>query len=222
MKPTWLIAATLGLCVVLCPAADADNGPASMPLNLKAEQGSDFFTFFHLAEAGAPIVIGASQAWHSFRPSGPAFHDLVELDVLAKADGTIGAASLGVDRSFIDDPNNGIFARDLVKSFLAWTDRTPSVQLKDLIANIADLSGARRTIFIRGDPPPPPPLDATGAYDVYRGRSQRAAFTDNSLSFTFANFPGALPSQGMFQALAGQDQTKPGRGWLRLDVRFGQ
>lgn len=220
MKLTaWVIAATLGCCIV--SAARADKAPTtSMPLNLKTEQGSDFFTFFHLAEAGVPTALGASQAWHSFRPSGPAFHDLVEIDVLADADGTIGVASLGLDRSFIDDPRNGIFARDIVKSFLAWTDRKPSPQLSGLIANLADLSSSGGPVIImRGTAPPPPPPDATGGYGVYLGHDQRADFADGNISLAFTNFPGALPAKGMFQAVAGQD--RPGRGWLRIDVRFG-
>lgn len=214
----WVIAAALGCCIVC--AARADNPTTSMPLHLKTEQGSDFFTFFHLAEVGVPTTVGASQAWHSFRPSGPAFHDLVELDVLAAADGTIGAASLGLDRSFIDDPRNGIFARDIVKSFLAWTDRKPSPPLSGLISNLADLSSSGGSVIImRGPAPPPPPPDATGGYGVYLGHNQHADFADDGMRLAFTNFPGTLPSEGMVQAVAAQDQTKP--GWLRIDVRFG-
>lgn len=215
----WVIAAALGCCIVC--AARADNPTTSMPLHLKTEQGSDFFTFFHLAEVGVPTAVGASQAWHSFRPSGPAFHDLVELDVLAAADGTIGAASLGLDRSFIDDPRNGIFARDIVKSFLTWTDRKPSPQLSSLIANLADLSSSGGTVIImQGTAPTPRPPDATGGYGVYLGRDRHAAFADDGIRLAFTNFPGALPAKGMFQAVAGPDE--PGRKWLRIDVRFGK
>jgi hypothetical protein len=217
--PAWILGTVLICCIVPTLHAESAAPATSMPLNLKTEQGSDFFTFFHLTETGAPVAGAASEAWHSFRPSGPAFHDLVELDVLAKPDGTIDAVSLGMDRSFIDDPTNGIFARDLAKSFLAWVDRTPSPQLNGLIANLADLSASGGRILMRGPAPPPPPADATGGYDAYLGRAPRAAFSDGAISFTFANFPGALPPAAIFQA--GQEPTKPGPGWFRLDVRFG-
>lgn len=216
----WIIR-TLIFCIALDAPLRAASAAPTMPtpLNLKIEQNSDFFRFFHLVEVGAPTPLGASQAWHSFRPDGLAFHALVELDVLANGDGTIGAASFGIDRSFIDDPRNGVFARDIVKSFLIWTDRSPSDELKSLISNLADLSHSGTMIIMRGAAPPSPPPDATGAYAVYLGHSQRAAFTDNGISFTVSNFPGALPAHGMFEPVTAQDQTKP--DWLRLDVRFG-
>jgi len=192
---------------------------ASPPLNLKAEQGSDFFTFFHLSEAGVPAN-AAPSAWHAFRPSGPAFHDLVELDVLTSPDGTIGAAYLGLDRAFVDDPQNGVFARDIVKSFLAWMDRKPSPRLGSLIANLADLSNSGTVILMRGAPPAPPPPDGTGTYGVYLGRDQSARFSDDAIELALTNFPGKLPREGLFQAVAGQERPTPGPAWLRIDVRF--
>jgi len=138
------IVATLA-CIFALPAAWADNAGeqvTSMPLNLESERGSEFFTWFHLAPVGTPIAVDGSQAWHSFRPTGSAFQALVEVDVLSEADGKIEGASLGLDRSFIDDPRNGVFARDIAKSFMAWAVRKPSPAVSILIANIDDLSSA--------------------------------------------------------------------------------
>lgn len=217
-RATWFIA-TLASCIAFA-SAHADNGtPATpMPLNLQTEQGSDFFTFFNLEPVGAPISAGGSQAWHSFRPSGAVFRKLVELDVLTAANGTIVAAYLGLDRSFIDNPGNGIFARDIAKSFLTWAVGKPSPQIGNLIANLADPAAAGTVVIMSGPAPAPPPSDTTGGYGVYLGREQRASFADGGVTFAFTNFPGTLPTERAFEAAAGQT----GSGWLRIDVRYGQ
>jgi hypothetical protein len=220
----WFIAAALFLCITARSGASADTAQVnSMPLNLRTEQGSDFFTFFHLTEVGSPTALDTAHAWHSFRPSGQAFHDLVELDVLVGSDGTISAAFLGLDRSFIDDSRDGVFARDIAKSFLIWAIRKPSPQINSLINNLGDLSGGSGTLIVmRGPAPARPPPDTTGGYGVYLGRDQRVSFTDTGATLAFTNFPGKLPREGMFLFVPGQIPTTPDAGWLRIDVRFGQ
>jgi hypothetical protein len=109
------------------------------------------------------VAAAGAQTWQSFRSSGPSFHSLVEVDVLTDQDGTIRAARIGLDRSFINDPGSGVFARDIAKSFLGWSVRDPSPQIASLIANLADLSGAGATVIMRGSATPPPP-DKTGLY----------------------------------------------------------
>ena len=177
----WFVAVTLASGILEFPAMGAR-------LNLQSELGSDLFSFFHLVPVGTPTAVGGSQAWHSFRPSGPDFHDLVEVDILAGADSTISMASIGLDRSFISDPRNAVFARDIAKSFLAWAVRNPSPQISNLIANLADLSGAGRTIIARGPAPPPPPPDTTGAYGVFLGREQRASIADTGVTLNLYEF----------------------------------
>ncbi len=46
------------------------------------------------------------------------FRELVVLQVAADADGRTDWLSLRVARSFVDDPRDGVFARDLVASFI--------------------------------------------------------------------------------------------------------
>jgi hypothetical protein len=223
MKP-WFIAA-IAACIFEFPAACADNAggqAASMPHNLKTEQSSEFFTWFHLAPVGTPTAVGDSQAWHSFRPTGSAFQALVQVDVLSEADGKIDAVSIGLERSFIDSLSNGVFARDIAKSFLAWTVRNPSPQIGNLIANLADLSSARTTIIMHGPAPTPQPPDTTGGYRVFLGHDQHASFADDGVTLAFTNFPGSLPSERMFEPAGDQRATLAGgSGWLRIDVRFG-
>lgn len=213
----------MAACIFAFPAAYAENAVAqvaSMPLNLNSEQKSGFFTWFHLAPGGSPVAAGNSQAWHSFRPSGPAFHALVQVDVLCEADGKIDAASLGLERSFIESPANGVFARDIAKSFLIWTVRKPSPATANLIANLADLSGAGTTIIMQGPAPSPPPPDTTGGYRVYLGRDQQASFGDGGATLAFTNFSGALPTGPMFGAIDKASPGVAGAGWLRIDVHF--
>lgn len=188
-----------------------------MSLNLDTEQGSDFFTFFHLGPVGSPTAVAGSQAWHSFRPSGSAFQKLVALDVLTTANESIVAAYLGLDRSFIDDSRNGIFARDIAKSFLSWAVPKPSPQIANLIANLANLAAARTIVIMRGPAPPPPPADTSGAYNVFLGRQPRAGLSDGGLTLALTNFQGTLPSERAFETPA-----ETGSGWLRIEVRYSQ
>ncbi|HLH12850.1 MAG TPA: hypothetical protein VKV77_13365 [Methylovirgula sp.] len=188
-----------------------------MPLNLAAEQRSEFFTWFHLVPMEPAATAEGAQAWHRFRPSGPAFHGLAELDILAAADGTIRAASLGLDRSFIDDRRNGVFARDIAKSFLAWALRNPSPQISALIANLDDLSGG--LVIMRGPPPAPPPPDRTGGYNVYLGKAENVSFEEDGVTIDFANLPGPLPSGPLFAPSPSSENRSSGR-WLKIDLRF--
>jgi len=211
-KPaTWLFAVTFAtIFFARCAVSD--------PLNLQNELKSDFFGFFHLELAGDPIAVAGGQTWHGFRPSGPAFHDLVEVDVLTDSSGVIAAASLGIARSFIKDARDAVFARDIAKSFLAWTIRNPSPQIDNLIANVANLSGSGAPVIMRGPAAPPPPRDTTGLYAVYFGNSLGATITDGGITLTFTNFPGALPAERIFDAAPAT--TTAGAGWLRIDVRL--
>jgi hypothetical protein len=210
---TSFLAAALVNCIF-------NSSAMSAPLILQNELGSDFFRFFHLESTGT--TASGAQTWHSFRPSGPTFHALVEVDVLAGADGAISAASIGLERSFINDSRNVVFARDIAKSFLAWTIRSPSPPTGNLIANIADLSRAGGTIILREPHARPPPPDTTGAYAVYLGRVQRASIADAGLTLTFTNFPGTLPSARIFAADTASPQgAGNGAGWLCIDVAYG-
>ena len=58
--------------------------------------------------------------WQRFRPSGPRFRPLVELEVGLDSFGQIEAACLGLDRSFIAAAPIRPFARDIATSYLQW------------------------------------------------------------------------------------------------------
>jgi len=78
-------------------------------------RATDFYRFFHLAEAARSAPTAGSAT--SYRPTGP-FGDLVTFAVGTAADGAIVELTLHVGRSFVEDPRNGIFARDVVASFV--------------------------------------------------------------------------------------------------------
>jgi hypothetical protein len=188
-----------------------------MPRDLDTDRRSSFFTWFGLAPVGAPVAVGGAGAWSCFRPTGAAFHALAEIDIRARAPGTIDAACLGLDRAFIDDRRNSPFARDIAKSFLAWAVPDPSPRLSALIANIADFGGSGAVIIMRAPGPAPPPPDTTGAYDAFLGRRERARLDPEAVTLT--NVPGRMP-QRVFDAPAAEAAAQGGSGWLRIDVRL--
>lgn len=128
---------------------------------------SGFFAWFHLEPAELP---------NRFRPTGEAFHDLVALDVRTNGpDERITSMALRLERRFIDDPRDGVFARDIMKSFLRAA-LPPDVlaaipSLSDTVASIEDLSQSGTPVIVRQDA-----LRAHGtpahtiAYDVFLGR----------------------------------------------------
>ena len=54
----------------------------------------------------------------AFKPSGEKFHPLVTVKVTTDGAGRILALEMALARSFIDSPRDGIYARDIAKSFL--------------------------------------------------------------------------------------------------------
>ena len=82
--------------------------------------------------SGEPERADAGSTWREFRPSSPNYARLVALAVLTDEAGRILAASLGVDRSFLDDRQQSASARDIAKSFLYWA--LPEQDQADVVA----------------------------------------------------------------------------------------
>jgi hypothetical protein len=170
------------------PAAAATGGvqaPAAggmIGADLTAvRQSSDFFNFFHLAPTGpanAPGVI-------DFRPSGSEFTSLVDVGVTVDGADRITAMSLTLARSFIDDPANGVFARDIAKSFLQAAPPPADAQQVGLLATDISRTGAQGYV------------PQTAAYGVFTGASQTPVAADLA-STRFAMAPS---SQGGAPAL---------------------
>src|SRR5205807_566779 len=125
------------------------------------EQQTEFFTWFNLIRSGEPERQDRAGTWQSFRPSGPAFQHLVRLELLIGARRNLRAAELWVARTFIGDPRNVSFARDITSSFLRWALGDVENQSADgLIANIADMRGTG--VIVRAPVAAPPKPDLTG------------------------------------------------------------
>jgi hypothetical protein len=80
---------------------------------------TEFFAWFHLVEVpdaghvdetGAPVVV--------YRPSGSRFRDLVTCEVTSEPDARMRRVCVTILGSFIADPENSAFARDIAKSFI--------------------------------------------------------------------------------------------------------
>lgn len=84
--------------------------------HLKDAKQTDFFRWFSLAEAGS-AKDGSGHNIFTFRPEGEKFHDLVKLDVVLDY-GHIAVLHLSLAKSLVDDDRDGIFARDITKSFI--------------------------------------------------------------------------------------------------------
>jgi len=97
----------------------ADSPPSPLMRDIASAQKEDFFEFFHLAKTAEEPTVGRGRLV-KFRPSGPKFHDIVEITVEEQPSGKISAWSVLIAQSMIDDPTNRIFASDIAKSFLQF------------------------------------------------------------------------------------------------------
>lgn len=138
---------------------------------LDAAQRSEFFQWFHLMPDG-PERSEAGQARRDFRPSGKSFHDLVQLSLWLGREG-IQQARLSLDRRFIDDPRQSMFARDIAKSFLRGSiARADAPDLATLADEIEfDRTGVGVPVLVgAGRPRPKLPSTPTPGYLVFLGR----------------------------------------------------
>jgi hypothetical protein len=154
---------------------------------LSEERRGHFFSWFNLEPDGEPKPAG-SDLWLSFRPSGPAFHALVRLDVVVRGDDQIVGLELWVDRRFIDGKQSSS-ARDIVASFLGWALKDQDADPRDaLIANIGNMRAANEPVIMRADAMPPiPPADRTGGYAVFTGRQELATIALGGVDLTLRN-----------------------------------
>jgi len=215
------------------------SGPSPSARTLAAERKGHFFTWFHLDPLGDPVPAASGRTWHCFRPDGAAFRAFVELDVLTDASGRILQSRLGLDRAFADHPRNGIFARDLAKSYLQWgLAEASGAEARTLIENIANFAASGAPVLVRrGSAPPPPGEDTTGGYLAYLGRRASAEAIFGNSKLTIGNLDGAFPDRQIFATAIGTDTgtdpgTDPGTdgprpnaphaaqrpSWLRLDI----
>jgi hypothetical protein len=169
LKKVWrrltLLLATL---VLHSSASGATFG--QLGEHLDKAKDTEFFRWFHLEQtylnrAGAQTVV-------AFKPSGEKFRALVTLNATTDGQDRLQALELVLARVFVDDPGDGVFARDIVKSFLlAVVTGRGDQGLNDLISEI------QYPLFhgpgVIGRTPPADvklPEAPTLCYQVYLGR----------------------------------------------------
>jgi hypothetical protein len=144
---------------------------AFISTQLADAQKQDFFTFFHLLEAGRADGKDGTKIV-TFKPlSSPKFKELATVNTTIDRDGKILAINLSLSRSFIDDRANGIFARDIAGSFISGIATAADVAaLKDLINEIKFPKDTGGSLLLTGSPPPKVPAQPTDGYATYLGK----------------------------------------------------
>lgn len=127
------VGAVFALRSHIATAAVPAGGFVNQPL-AEAEK-SGFFNWFNLAET-AREPAGAGLTKIDFRPTGPTFHDLALVQVTVDLNASVVRIDLVLKRSFIESPGNGIFARDIAKSFIL--DAPPQTEDQGYLRTLAD------------------------------------------------------------------------------------
>jgi hypothetical protein len=163
----FLLVASLCLVAALAPQARAGVGGT-----LEAAKQADFFKFFGLVEDGRRAE-ERGLAVVSFRPRSEKFRELVRLVVKVNADDSIREMELTLERSFVDDAANGVFARDIAKSFLRAAVPVADAPRVNDLANEIEFPGEMKGYKImRARPDPKLPAQPTKGYQVYTGSLQ--------------------------------------------------
>jgi hypothetical protein len=153
----------LGLAAPLVAASFGNLGET-----LEQAKQTDFFRFFHLEQS--QVKKNAGSIVTAFKPSGKKFRPLVTVKVTTDGAGRILALEMAMARSFIDSPRDGIFARDIAKSFLqAGLPAPRDGETTDLINEI-ELQGTSTMTLIEGPRNKPKlPEKPTPGYLAYLG-----------------------------------------------------
>jgi hypothetical protein len=100
-----------------------------------------FFQWFHLRRQTAQRE--GEGGLIRFVPQGGAFRNKVALDLAVDAGGAISTMTLGLDRHFVDDPDDGTYARDIAQAFLrAALPPADAVQARALADEIGTVGPA--------------------------------------------------------------------------------
>ena len=135
-----------------------------------------FFQWFHLQRQTARREGGGGLI--RFAPQGGAFRNKVALDLAVDAGGAISSMTLGLERAFVDDADDGPYARDIAQAFLrAALPPADAAQARALADEIATV-----------DTPPEYAHGPSGAYAVYLGQSaEHTLESDYGALVTLAN-----------------------------------
>jgi hypothetical protein len=189
MMMRTLAAALLAASATACTAQPgAPYGLIGQPL--ATAQSNELFTFFNLAQTASGTCGSGQQL--EFRPTGAQFHSLAAVEVMTDAQGAVGAMALILDRGFINDPVNGVFAGDIAKSFLSDVSgaQAPS-PIAALASEIQAGAASRGTVLAGPATAPSPAGPPSPAYQVFLGQKPTGALTPNGEVLGLANLQQA-------------------------------
>jgi len=157
------------------PCMPASRAPL-LGLELLQARDTWFFQWFHLQRQTARRE--GDGGLIRFSPQGGAFRNKVALDLAVDGGGAISSMTLGLERAFVDDPDDGPFARDIAQAFLrAALPPADAVQARALADEVATL-----------DTPPEQAHGPSEAYAVYLGHSaEHTLESDYGALVTLAN-----------------------------------
>jgi hypothetical protein len=162
-----LAGVALGMPAILMAASFGGFG-----MNLDQARKTGFFTWFHLQQTGEQQTPPGTTI--TFKPSGEKFRDLVTMKVTTGPDRGITGMELMLSRAFVDSKKDGIFARDITKSFVRTAFAEGSDQdIQDLANQIEYLATSSQTILLhKSYKPPKLPAEPTPGYLTYLGQQQ--------------------------------------------------
>jgi hypothetical protein len=110
--------------------------PALLELDLAAARTTWFFEWFHLLPETEERP--ASGRLMRFRPEGGAFRNRVALDLAMDKAQQLTAITLGLDRRFLENPDDAGYARDISQSFLRAVVPQPSEAVRQLADEVSE------------------------------------------------------------------------------------
>ena len=157
------------------PTMPASRAPL---LGQELHQARDtwFFQWFHLQRQTARRE--GDGGLIRFAPQGGAFRNKVALDLAVDAVGAIASMTLGLERAFVDDADDGPYARDIAQAFLrAALPPADAGQARALADEVAS-----------GESAPAERPEPSEAYLVYLGQAaEHTLESDYGALVTLAN-----------------------------------
>jgi hypothetical protein len=137
---------------------------------LEDAKRTDFLTFFQLEATGAVFATEENYVV-GFKPEGDQFGEFVSVLVTFDTDKRIVALDLVLGRPLVDHKTNGVFARDIAKSFLrSAIPEEDEGAIADLVNEIEFPPAGSGKRVVTARPHPKLPSKQTPGYLVYLGK----------------------------------------------------
>jgi hypothetical protein len=179
-SPRYLLARLLSLVGF---TASLSAGTTAMTLD--EATASEFFRWFHLEYVGTQAD-GDGGAARVFRPQGAKFRTLAAVELSLDDRDRVSRMKLVLERSFISDPRDSSFARDMAKSFLLFAAAPDDRPVLSAVVDEIRFRGLRGTLLMRSEPPPLP-SEPSPAYRAFAGELSDARIVLAGTILVFRN-----------------------------------